>query len=142
MKTIFAGLLMLALFGCSGSVTIGDGRLDAIESSVIQVAVGAAMSARPELIAPAYAVSTALLGILDGREMTPLATLELSVTQQLNQLELTDLERQSAMDLLILIKARILAELGPSADDNQKILVVKTVARIVNESARTRLNAI
>ena len=64
LAVIFVAIISI-ISGCANtSKTLGDGKIDAVESASINVAVGVAFSAKPETIVPAYAVTTALLQIM------------------------------------------------------------------------------
>ena len=143
-KIIFILLLALAMTGCAMTQNLGDGKVDEVEASVIRVAVGGALAAYPAAIAPAYAVSTAVLQFMDGSEAVDLSMLESKAGDEINKLQLTDLEKQSAIDLLGVVKANIKAELTKAGitDPDAKLVVVKTVLEIIKESAKARLVSI
>lgn len=138
---VAAALCLTGCGGCSSeNSTIGDGQVDAVEAATIQVAVGLAMTAAPETIAPAYAVSTGLLALLDGQQLVTLAGLDGAIAEKINQLELSQVERQSAFDLVTLIRAKLRSKLDaagvPEAD---RFVVVQAVVQIVHDSAAARL---
>jgi hypothetical protein len=136
--TLLIVLAMLA--GCS-TITV-DGDLDPAESATIRLAVGLSMSAEPKTVLPAYAVSTALLTILEGSETTPLDTLDAAINAEADKLNLTDTERASFNELLQLVKAETMKHLNlPEIDAGQKLIIVKTVIQIVREAALARIGA-
>lgn len=138
-------ILSFALFGCIGcseNCTIGDGQVDEVESAVIKVAVGAALTAMPETVAPAYAVSTGLLTLLDGSEATTLGEIDAALSEKLDELKITESEKQSVLDLVGLVKAKIVMETEKTGiAENEKIVVVKTIVGIVQSTSASRLEA-
>ena len=129
---------MLILTGCS-TFTI-NGTLDPVETATIRVAVGLAMTAEPKTIVPAYAVSTALLAILDGTEITTLGVLCPAVDEEIDKLNLTDAERASFMELVELVKASIIQQLDlPDMDVAQKIVIIKGIVQIVRDASIARI---
>ena len=143
MKSIVIALcsvLLLSACNPNGGTTIGDGKVDMVEAAVIQIAVGAAMTAKPELIAPSYAVSTALLTLIDTNVVTSPSMLEPVLDKEIDKLNLDPLTRQSARDLIALIKAQIMQQLnieGPPP--STKMLVVKQIVQIVHDTAAARI---
>ena len=143
MKSLVIALcsvLFLSACNPNGGSSIGDGKVDIVEAAVIQVAVGAAMSAKPELIAPSYAVSTALLTFIDTSAVTSPSMLEPVLDKEIDKLNLDPLTRQSARDLVALIKAQIMQQLnvqGPPP--STKMLVVKQIVQIVHDTAAARI---
>jgi len=142
-ETVFLTLaLLLMLVGCNGAGTngsIGDGQVDAVETAVIRLAVGAAMTAKPETVAPAYAVSKAVLTIMDAENPVMLTILEAAVDKEIKKLDLTVYEKQSVMDLVNLVKANIVDRVGGLVPE-RKFVVVRAVIEIVHDSAKARLN--
>lgn len=132
---------LLFITACSGTTsTIGDGQVDEVEAAVLRVAVGAAMSAAPEAVAPAYAVSTALLAKIDGDDFVTLDLLSTNLDSRIAALDLSFAERQSVMDLVSLVKARIKSELKLSDKaEAQKLIVVRQIIQIVRDSSVARL---
>ena len=129
---------MLLLAGCSPFSM--NGMLDPVETATIRVAVGLAMTAEPRTVVPAYAVSTALLAILDGTETTTLGALCPAVDKEIDKLNLTDAERASFIELVELVKARILQQLGSTnMDVAQKIVLIKGIVQIVRDASIARI---
>ena len=142
MKSIviaICSILFLAACNSNGGTTIGDGKVDMVEAAVIQAAVGAAMSAKPELIAPSYAVSTALLTMLDASTITSPSMLETVLGKEIDKLNLDPLTRQSVHDLVALIKAKIVQELNLTDAPNTKMIVLKQIVQIVHDTAAARI---
>lgn len=140
-------LLFLLVFcmtaaGCNGvSSSVGDGKVDAVEAATIRLAVGAAMSAKPETIVPAYAVTKTLLAVMDGSEAVQVRDLESALDERIDNLHLTPLERQSVSDLVTLVRANITDRISGIAPD-LKLVVVRAVIEIVHETAYARLQMI
>lgn len=138
MKKIIALLMMILMTGCA-TVDI-DGQVDPTETAMIRVAVGMAMTAEPDTVLPAYAVSTALLAIMDGTEITSFDTLDKAVDKEINDLALTTAERASFMELVTLVKARIIQQLNlPGLDATQQLVIVKNVIQIVRDASMVRI---
>jgi len=142
-ETVFLTLaLLLMLVGCNGAGTnssIGDGQVDAVETAMIRLAVGAAMTAKPETVVPAYAVSKALLIVMDTDNPVKLAILNMVIQDKIKDLNLTPYEEQSVMDLVSLVRAKLVDMVG-GLDPGARIVVVKAVVQIVHDAAGARLN--
>ena len=134
-------VFVMFMNGCAARPsTLGDGRVDAVEAGTIRVAVGAAMMAAPETIAPAYAVSTALLLAIDSGDVVALSGLSEKVDSAMAGLELTEAEKAGANDLIALVRAKIREELGlTEITEAQRLIVVRTVLEIVRSAAAARL---
>lgn len=136
-------ILAVTLLGCSSTAlqNVGDGKVDEVEASIIRVSVGAALTAFPQAIAPAYAVSTALLQGVDAGQLVELGGLQAAAESKIDKLDLQPNERQSAIELYGVIKAEIKArldKLGVAAPE-QRLVVVRTIIQIVKEAAGARL---
>lgn len=143
MKFLSVLLLVIAIsfLGCQTTGTdsgIGDGKVDAVETAVIRLAVGGAMTSMPETVVPAYAVSKALLVAMDGDNPIKLSLLSKAVEKKVDGLDLTVYEKQSVMDLVELVKAQIMDRIG-GLDAGDRIVVVKAVIQIVHDAAGARL---
>jgi hypothetical protein len=139
-KIAYLLLPLLMLFGCSGKSTIGDGQVDEVEAASIRVAVGMAFQARPDTIAPAYAVSTALLAGMKVGAAVELPSLDGIIAKEVALLKLDPLTAANFDDLITLVKAKIKAQVAlPNLPDIQKMVVVKQVVEIVQQSAAVRL---
>lgn len=138
-------LLSLAvLFGCGKQqgANIGDGKVDQVEAATIQVAVGLAMTARPDTVAPAYAVSTAILAVLDADNGdTALAeAIDTALTSKLDDLHLDAPTTASVQDLALLIKAQIMEQLSSAnLPASEKRVVIRDVVAVVQQTAAIRL---
>jgi len=138
MTRIIALLMVILMTGCA-TVDI-DGTVDPTETAMIRVAVGMAMTAEPDTVLPAYAVSTALLAIMDGTEVTSLDTLDKAVDEEINDLTLTTAERASFMELVGLVKVRIIQQINlPGLDATQQLVIVKNVIQIVRDASMARI---
>jgi len=136
---------VLMFSGCAGKgglITI-DGQVDAVEQSIINLAVGGALTAMPQAIAPAYAVSTALLGQMDN-ESVLLADLDGTVQEKIDKLELTANEKLSAVELYNVIKAKTVNELEVKGvvDPGRKLVIIKAVIRAVKKASAARLGVV
>jgi len=139
---LFMVMLCFMLAGCNGvSSNVGDGQVDAVEAATIRLAVGAAMSAKPETIVPAYAVTKTLLAVMDGAEAVQVRDLESALDERIDNLNLTPLEKQSVSDLVTLVRANITERVSGIAPD-LKLVVVRAVIEIVHETASARLQMI
>lgn len=137
---MIAGVCFAAVLvsGCAGK-NLGDGQVDAVEAATIRAAVGVSMSARPETVVPAYAVTKTLLAVMDGPEAVPLKDLEAAMIGRIEALNLTPMEKAAVMDLAAMVKMNIEARLSGLAPD-LKLVVVRSVIEIVHETAAYRLN--
>ena len=139
MKKIILAIMFLLI--CSGCSTIGNGVLDPIESGTIRLAVGAAMTSEPKLVIPAYAVSTALLVILDGTETSTLGMIETALEAEVKKLNLVQAEREIFMDLVAVVKADIEKRINlPGIEAEQKIVVIRSIIQIVRDAAYARIS--
>ncbi|EMS79205.1 hypothetical protein [Desulfotignum phosphitoxidans] len=139
---VFMLVACLMAAGCAGTTArVGDGQVDAVETATIRLAVGAAMSVKPETIVPAYAVTKALLAVMDGTEAVQVKDLEKVLVEQIEVLNLTPLEQQSMADLVGLIRANIEARISGLAPGLQ-LVVVRAVVEIVHDAASARLNLV
>lgn len=137
-------LAMAVLFGCGKQqgATVGDGRVDQVEAATIQVAVGLAMTARPDTVAPAYAVSTAILAVLDADngETALAAAIDTALAEKVDDLHLDAPTKASVQDLALLVKAQIMEQLSSAnLPASEKRVVVRDVVAIVQQTAAIRL---
>lgn len=130
----------LMITGCVTS-NVGDGQVDQVEAATIRLAVGAAMSAKPEAVVPAYAVTKTLLAVMDGSEAVQVSDLETALDKKINDLNLTELERQSVTDLAALVKANIQERIA-GIGEGRRMVVIQAVIEIVHEAAAARLNLV
>lgn len=139
LSLLFVVLFFLAGCGTSGMINV-DGNVDEVEAALIRAAVGLSMSVAPETVPPAYAVSTAILSRIDGSSVL-LSDLDTAVTAEVDSLDLVPVERQSLLDLVALVRARIIQQLKDKgvADADQRMIVVRQVIEIVRQSAAARM---
>ena len=132
-------LVMIALMLFVGCATVTlDGNLDPVESAIVRIAVGAALTAEPQTVVPAYAVSTALMAILDGTEITELNILEERFNEEMQKLELNDAERASFLELAALVRMHIIQHL-PDDGLDQQIVIVRQVVKIIRDASMARI---
>ena len=123
-----------------GSSTLGNGRVDPGEAAALRVAVGLAFTARPDTVAPAYAVSTAVLAVLgDGSTPVPLDSIDGLIGKETAKLKLAPATLQSFNDLILLVKAQVTQQLGTNADIKNTLVVVHDVVQVVQQTAAARL---
>lgn len=147
MIALLCGLCLAFLFGCGKQqgATLGDGKVDQVEAATIQVAVGLAMTARPDTVAPAYAVSTAILAVLDAdkEETTLAAAIDTALTAKLEELHLDAPTKASVQDLALLIRAQVMEQLSAAnLPASEKRVVVRDVIAIVQQTAASRLGVV
>jgi len=143
---ILMGLWVFGMFGCTnsgstGNTTLGNGQVDAVEAATLRVAVGLAFTARPDTVAPAYAVASALLIVLDGdTESTALDTIDQALSKEIAKLNLETATAASFADLVNLVKTKIEDKLqGSGVSASGKRVVVRDVIKIVQETAALRM---
>jgi len=104
--------------------------------------VGLAMTARPDTVAPAHAVGTALLAVLaDDSQPVPTSAIEQTIIAKMVELNLDPASQQSFNDLILLIKAKIIEQLAMATQGTNRIVVVRDIIKIVRETATARLEA-
>lgn len=135
--------MMTCGFQCTSNNTasIGDGKVDEVESATIRVAVGMTFTAKPELVPIAYGVSTALLDMIGTNTIsTTTDMLSFAVDAQLNKLNLDAATKASFNDLVNLIKVKIKAQIKDvPVDQNEKIIVIRDIVKIIQETALARM---
>jgi len=133
-------VLLAACFANKGTSALGNGQMDAVEAATLRVAVGLAFTARPDTALPAYTAATAVLAALgEGGESVPASIIDHVIADKLNALNLDPATRASFNDLALLIKARIVEQLGTGSTGPQKAVVVRDIVEIVRETAAARL---
>lgn len=137
--------LAVMLTACSGTgpggSTLGDGQVDQVEAASIRVAVGLALTAKPEAVVPAYGVSTAVLAILppgEGAEVD-VSLIDGVIANEVDKLNLDPLTRQSFNDLVALARAEVTKQLSAGLQGNQRLVVVRDIVAIIQQSAAARL---
>lgn len=146
---LFTGFCLFQLAACgstgstgsTGQSTLGNGKVDPTEAAALRVAVGLAFTARPDTIAPSYAVSTAILAGLDvaGGQAVPLSAIDGLIGQETAKLKLDPLTQQSFNDLILLVKAKVLEQLSTNTDVAARMVVVRDLVTIVQQTAAARL---
>lgn len=146
LAVLLVSLTMSLLFtGCSipggESTTIGNGKVDPAEEASIRGAVGLALAAKPEAIAPAYAVSSVVLELLPtgGSQTVEASVIDTAIAKEVEKLDLDPLTRQSFNDLVTLAKAGIMEQLGANKDASARLLVVRDVVSIIQQCTADRL---
>lgn len=127
--------------GPDGKSTFGDGKVDQVEAASIRVAVGLALGAKPEAVAPSYAVSTAVLALMPagGGEPVDVSLIDAAIAKETGKLNLDHLTRQSFDDLVLLARAKIVEQIGAKTEVSAKLVVVREVVAIIQQSAAARL---
>jgi len=140
---LLLALILFAAFGCggsSGSTTVGNGKIDPVEAATLRVAVGLAFTARPDTVAPAHAVATALLNGLSAETIALPLAVDTIVAREVAQLHLDPATLASFNDLLALIKAEIMQRLPVTAlPDPDKRILVRQLITIIQETAAARM---
>ena len=131
-------MAVAVLSGCAGC-KVGDGKVDIVEAGLIRVAVGVAMSSRPESVRPAYEVSTALLKVISPDYVSEASVNDLAIDRELDEIGLSGPERLAFMDLVALIRGIIIDQLKSSKTEGSRRVMLYDVLRIVRESAAARL---
>ena len=143
MKKFLSVCLVMSLFfvlGCAKPGAIGDGEIDEVESAIIRLATGAVLSSKPELIVPAYVISTVLLNKMESGQIAALENFDTELNEEIDKLELTELEKKSANDLVVLLKAKIKKDLDiEGIPQEEKFVVVKDLLMIVKQSSNERI---
>jgi hypothetical protein len=137
-------LILLAgvLSGCvaTNNTTIGNGRVDALEAATLKVAVGLALTEKPQAIKPSYDVTSALLGLTQDN-IAQDCDVNSIIALELNKLELDPMTKASVMELAELIKIYIVTILdGEGIPADQRYVVAIDLIRVVHEAAKTRLD--
>ncbi len=119
---------------------IGDGKVDEVEVASIGLVVGAFLYANPKLIRPTYDVSSVLLAVIDNKTVTSVALLDDFVNKEVDKLKFDKVTLQSFKDLIKLVKAKIVQDLTiANIPESQKLVIVRDVVSIVQQSAYVRL---
>lgn len=131
-------MAVAVLSGCAGC-KVGDGKVDVVDAGVIRVAVGLAMSSRPESVRPAYAVSTALLKVISPDHVSEASVIDLAIARELDEIGLSGPERLAFINLASAIRGIIIDQLKSSTTEESRRVMIYEVLRIVRESAEARL---
>lgn len=132
-------MAVVVLSGCAGC-KVGDGKVDVVEAGVIRVAVGVAMSSRPESIRPAYAVSTALLKVISTDYVAEASAIDLAIARELDAIGLSGPDRLAFMDLVSSVMGIIIDQLKSSPTAESRRVLIGQVLQIVRESAASRIS--
>lgn len=144
MKHIIALLLAILLTGCAtqtGLITV-DGKLDDTEKAVIGLTVDAALAAKPSAVAPAYAVSTALLASKDAvlGQSVLVSYLDTVIEAEVQKLGLTPAGYQDFKFLVAIVKSKIKLDLDVQGiSENDRLVFVFDVVKVVNDVAKARM---
>jgi len=121
---------LIGLVGCA-SIKV-DGKIDNTEAAYIRIAVGVAFTARPDLVAPAYTVSSSLL---EGQFL--IADLDAAIRAKAAEKGLQPGDTALLIDLKTAIAAEVAAKISIPAGSESA--VIGQVIQIVNETAKARL---
>lgn len=142
--------LTLTASSCSngtgiGGTSIGDGKVDAVEAAELRVAVGLSFNARPDLIAPSYAVSTAILTgmMLTDKSISTIPQIDEIIAKETAKLKLDPLTQQSFNDLIALIKVKVVEQMGTvKIPDSNKMVVIHDIVFIIQQTSAARLGIV
>lgn len=116
---------------------IGDGKVDPIERAIIRISVAGVLARHPELVTPAYAISTGLKVLFGNtKEQMSLSLLEQDLKRRLGEMDLSPEEQRAAEELILLVKEEILKY---ESDEDRRVVLYQLI-QIVNDSARFRLH--
>ena len=143
MKKFISCVMLSLMVACSGQPivdNVGDGKFDQKEQAYFQLAVGAAMSIRPEATAAVFIVTSAMLKVINADIAGTNDALIAVMNDEVNSLDLDPYTGAALIDLLELVKANIFSvldgELIPASD---RLTVVKQMLEIINRSAEARI---
>ena len=146
MKYIISILICLVLSGCAGTSQTGlitvDGKLDETEAALIGLTVDAALAAKPSAVAPAYAVSAALLASKDvvlGQSVL-VSYLDTVIKAEVDKLGLTPAGIADFNRLVVIVKSKIKLDLEVQGiSEKDKLVFVFDVVKVVNDVAKSRM---
>ena len=137
-------LLLLLLSACSISKpnTIGNGVVDPVEEATLRLSISLAFDSYPVAVEPAYIVSSVLLSKLNDTEMDDAAllnTVDAVVKDKTKELNLKNSDKAAFNLLIIIVKERIKEIINvEKISENQRVVVIKDLIKIVNEVAKAR----
>lgn len=131
-------MAVAVLSGCAGC-KVGDGKVDIVEAGVIRVAVGVAMSSRPESVRPAYVVSTALLKVIGPDYVSEASVIDLAIARELDEIGLSGPERLAFIDLASAVRGIIIDQLKSSTTAESRRVIIYDVLQIVRDSSAARI---
>jgi hypothetical protein len=136
---VLSVILALALIGCAGSDIQIDGEVSEVEAQYIRLGVGAALTAMPEAVMPAYEASYALLSV-DMDNISTLAGVDSLLEKEFAKLNMPPEEIQILRELAGLIKAKIKSKIGATEITSaQRIVLVRTLIEIVYDASKARI---
>lgn len=147
-KLIIIAIIAIAMAGCGAQgVTliptgVGDNNVDEVERAEINLAVSAVLRNNPDLISPAYTVSSALLERIDGRQDESLSFIETAYNEQLDVLDLNPQDRADFLSLVSLVRAAIRRQLRATENEFSDLkysVVIRDVIEVVHNAAQARL---
>ena len=137
-------LLLLLLSACSTSKpnTIGNGVVDPVEEATLRLSISLAFDSYPVAVEPAYIVSSVLLSKLNDTEMDDavlLNTVDAVVKDKTKELDLKNSDKAAFNLLIIIVKEKIKELINvEKIPENQRVVVIKDLIKIVNEVAKAR----
>ena len=137
-------LLLLLLSACSRSKpnTIGNGVVDPVEEATLRLSISLAFDSYPVAVEPAYIVSSVLLSKLNDTEMDDAAllnTVDAVVKDKTKELNLKNSDKAAFNLLIIIVQERIKELINvEKIPENQRVVVIKDLIKIVNEVAKAR----
>ena len=137
-------LLLLLSSACSSSKpnTIGNGVVDPVEEATLRLSTSLAFDSYPVAVEPAYIVSSALLSKLNDTEMDDavlLNTVDAVVKDKTKELNLKNSDKAAFNLLIIIVKEKIKELINvEKIPENQRVIVIKDLIKIVNEVAKAR----
>jgi hypothetical protein len=135
---IFAASVLVS--GCS-MITI-DGQVDTQEQSLLDLSAGATLTAKPELVAPAYSVSAKLMVFLEAStESVSVSAFDSKAAEYAKELGLTQAEQATATEVYNAMKTTLTAKITtlsvPLPED--KTYLMRAVVEAVYTAAAARL---
>lgn len=130
--------MLFIVSGCAkgtgiGGTTIGDGKIDLIEASVIKLSIMNALSTKPELAEPAYQVSLAILVNLNSTDQLVMPEhVDQILTEEIEKLHLSMETKQAVILLASMIKNSLIQYLNNTPNTSNKLVLIKQVVQMVN----------
>jgi len=139
--------MVLFIAGCAGQgpdgkmqTTLGNGVFDPVEQAALDVAVGGAFMARPELIPLSYEVAKDLLLIIPSDDTATVqpTLIDSLIKDQLVKRGVDPLLQESFMDLVTLVKANIVQVVGvlPDNSPQRRVILRQVIERIKVDAGR------
>lgn len=136
-RFVFAIMAILSVFsvvGCNNGQfgTIGNGKIDQIEAVAIRAGVGAALSAKPEIVPVVYGVSTALLAIIANDPAITVSSIDYFFNEEVERLKISNDVKKSFADFVIVSKEEIMKIANiPDVTDNKVVVVITDFLKII-----------